>query len=393
MLDDLNAFASLLLDVGKQHPALSAFATAVVWLSGFVWRYTGDVELSERAKERRNSKRELKAKELAKADARRLISGQGNRAFRLGRVSASVHLVDFSLRGYTRQAINTKRVPNPGIVPPEYAGAYAVQMEVFQRKLEQREIFEGTPKLAPIRVVVDRSAGDESKVLYIEYCESLGYVHQRAAATVFQDLPDVERSAICHDPVSTMDPFFSNSLGISLAVITGDDHLVFVRRGGSTAVNENKIVCGVVEGLTIQDVHQQDIDPFRAAQRALKEELSIDLSPSETSAISITGFMFNDDFHEWNFVGYVDLRPFDGKYSVQSLIERKSIALAHDAWEIGDLEFIDFTPEKVAGYMLAYDDRMTNYAKVTAVLALVCTSVRPAEVAAVFAPFRAEADG
>ena len=385
MLDDLNTFASLLLNVGRQHPGLSALATATVWLSGFVWRYTGDVELSERAKERRKAKREAKARATAKADAQRLLSGMTSDAFRLGRVAASVHLVDFSPQGYTSQAISTKHVIESEDIPEEYSEPYTHQLDVFTQKLARREIFEGTPKLAPIRLVLDRAKGDESKMLYIEYSESRGYVHQRAATAVFQGLPKTSRQAICRDPISTMKPFFSNSLGVSLAVITSDDHLLFVRRGDSTAVNQGRIVCSVVEGLTIQDVHQQAIDPFRAAQRALKEELSIDLLHSETGAISITGLMFNDDFHEWNFVGHVDLRAFRGKYTVEQIIERKSLALAHDAWEIGALEFIDFRPETVAGYMLAYDDRLTNYAKVTAVLALVCTTSQPAAVAAAFA--------
>lgn len=387
MLDEFNAYLDIPLNWGKQHPILLSALTGVGgWLLGSVWKYTGDLALSERAKEKRKAKLDALAKARSKADAGRLMRGADSGGFRFGRVAASVRLVDFAPRGYGKHSISSRRVPLPSAAPAAHAAAYAAQLAVYRKKLSERTIFEGTPKIALQRVVLDRSTQDESKLLYLEFgvCES--YVHQRAATGVFQGLDAPARGEILRDPVVTMEPFFSNSLGISLAVITSDDHLVFVKRSGATAANQGRIVCGVVEGLTVQDMHQEDVDPYRAAQRALKEELSIDLAANEMGAVAVTGFLFNEEFHEWNFVGHVDLRQFPDKYTVRRIIENKSLSLAHDAWEIGELEFIDFVPDKIAGYMLALDDRLTNYAKVTAILALVATTKDLARVEKAFAP-------
>ncbi|MDO8310508.1 MAG: hypothetical protein Q7T25_01065, partial [Sideroxyarcus sp.] len=187
------------------------------------------------------------------------------------------------------------------------------------------------------------------------------------------------------EPLTTMEPFFSNSFGIIVAVITGDSQLVFVERGGATAVNGQKIVCGAVEGMTVQDLHQGSIDPYQAAARALHEELGLKLEPAEYGAITITACIFNDAHHEWNLVGYIDLRPFGDRHTSRTLVEHKSVAKAHDAWEVRDLVFVDFEPKKVSDYLLAFEDRIVNYAKVAAVLALLCAFGRPADVSAAFA--------
>jgi 8-oxo-dGTP pyrophosphatase MutT (NUDIX family) len=385
MLDDINAFATELLELGKTHPALSALFTLVVWLAGVAWRYTGDVALSENAKERRRAKREAAARTQLRADVQRLLASHQSGRFTFGRISTDVHVVDFLLTGYPKGSIISRKVDYVAEVPEKYAEGYADSLAMYKAKLANSEIFEGTPKIAPKRILLDRSQGEEAKILKFEYAQSPGYVHQRAASEVYRRLEPSARAELTLEPLTTMEPFFSNSLGIILAVITGDSQLVFVERGGSTAVNRERIVCGVVEGLTIQDLHQGSIDPYQAANRALNEELGINLEPAEFGAIKITACIFNDEFHEWNLLGYVDLRPLGAKYTSQTLVEYKSTAMAHDSWEVRDLVFLEFEPEKVSGYLLAFDDRVVNYAKVAAVLALMCAFGRPSDVAAAFA--------
>ncbi len=312
------------------------------------------------------------------------ISFGRQNSFQLGRLGATMHLVDFVQSSYPRGAIQSRRVSTSADIPPAYISAYARHLAIFSEKLNRREIFEGTPKVAPARIVLDRNKGDESKALYIEYCISRGYVHQRAATATFQGLPPADRESICRDPVATMVPFFSNSLGVSLGVISSDGKLVFVRRGGATAVNSGKIVCGVVEGMTVDDLSEQAIDPHLAARRALREELSIELTDADAKTISISGLAFNDDFHEWNFIGLADFRALAPRFSSREIEASKHLALAHDAWEVNALEFEDFSIESVAAYALANANRLTNYAKVTAVLALLCSGFKSADVTAAF---------
>jgi hypothetical protein len=316
------------------------------------------------------------------------ISTGRQNAFQLGRLGATMHLVDFTHTSYPQGAIQSRRVPTLDDAPPAYTLAYTRHLEAFKEKLNRREIFEGTPKIAPVRIVLDRKSGDESKAIYIEYSVSKGYVHQRAATATFQELSQADRALICQDPVATMVPFFSNSLGVSIGVISSDGKLTFVQRGGATAVNSKKIVCGVVEGMTVDDLSDQAIDPHLAARRALREELSIELAQADGEAISISGLAFNDDFHEWNFIGLADLRSLAPRFSSAEINASKHLALAHDAWEVNGLEFVDLSIESVAAYVLANANRLTNYAKVTAVLALLCAGFKSQDVTAAFASQR-----
>ncbi|WP_405222218.1 hypothetical protein [Lentisalinibacter sediminis] len=317
--------------------------------------------------------------------ASELAKQQNGKDFAFGRISTSVYVLDFCPLGYEPGFLVSEQESRIEEIPEEFRYAYERSLARFTEKLERREIYEGKAKIAPKAISVDRADGTEANRLRITYCLSKGYIHQRAATEVFQSLPEAKRRQLLREPPMTMHPFFSNNLGICVGIITGNGELLFVERG-ATAVNSGRIVCGAVEGMTVDDLTQGRIDPIRAAQRALLEEFGLNLDPNETSAIRVIACIFNNDFHEWNLVAYVDLRRFGDKYLSATFFDYITTGKPKDKWEGWALTAIPLKPKNIAGFVLAYEKRMTNYAIVTTIYTLLAAHGSREEVARAFDP-------
>ncbi|KAA1156220.1 hypothetical protein [Pseudoalteromonas fuliginea] len=133
-----------------------------------------------------------------------------------------------------------------------------------------------------------------------------------------------------------------------------------------------------------KDIVNGKLNPIVAASRALSEEFGINLDNEELSSIKIVSCIFNCDYHEWNLVGYVDLRRFGKKYISSVIFDYNSTAKAHDSWEVNELMFLDFEPKVIAGYLLSHENEVVNYSKVTAIFTLLSAYENRTEVAKAF---------
>jgi len=373
-----------LRDMIANHPLWSSLTALAIGALPYLFKYTIGVYISEKVKEYRKNQIDKKKLKSLVAQSEKLRDNQEGKLFSFGKAKASIYVLDYSVQGYSNDFLITKLLDSAPDCPSQYRAEYEKQFNYWNQKKNSGEIFEGAPKIALPRISVGRSPHNERKQIQVSICESPGYVHQRAATSVFQNLDTRDIDRIIKEPSHTMEPFFSNSFGILIGIITGDNKLIFVERGRGTSVNENRIVCGAVEGMTVGDISYGKLDAKKAASRALSEEFGINLEPNELSSIYIVSCVFNCDFHEWNLIGYVDLRDCGQKYISAHIHDYNTTAKGHDSWEVNEMIFIDFTPQKVAGYLLSHDDKIVNYSMVTAIYALLSAYDDKAEVTRAF---------
>ena len=380
----MNYFEDL-KELFSNYPYWSVITAFLIGSVPYLFKYTIGVYISEAVKERRRSKIDARSKNKLLNDANKLSKNQEGKLFSFGRASASVYVLDYNVQGYSKDFlitnINDYEIKTPSI----FSNSYKKKIKHWTEKKDNGEIYEGSPKIALNKITVDRAPVSEAKRLRIKISESPGYIHQRAATSIFLDLDDDRKKQYISEPSHTMEPFFSNSFGILIGIITGDSKLVFVERGSGTSVNSNRIICGAVEGMIMDDITAQKLDPVKAASRAMSEEFGINLEPQEVSAIKIVACVFNCDYHEWNLIGYIDLRDFGKKYISANIHDYNTTAKGHDSWEVNELIFIDFDPIALAGYLMSYENQVVNYSLVTAIYTLLSAYGNRAEVAKSFA--------
>ena len=287
--------------------------------------------------------------------------------FAIDGLRADVHVHEFVAgAGYDPRNIIVNLVdPQPHPVPEDLQGAYERRFGFWNTRLENNEIYEGPRKLAARRIRTTREGAGEQPRLVIDASWS-SYIHHRACSDVFRlDLTPSRRAGMLSSPAACDWP--SNSLGLLLAVVTGDGKLVFVSRSGETAVNQGRLLCSLAEALSEEDMRPRFVAKD-AVLRAIGEELGV--SPRRSGALdwSINGILFNQEHYEWNLFGVVMLGE---EYDCQQILEYFSGAKMKDRWEAGGrVEFVDFEEEAVARYLKKHAGSLTNYSLVVAVMAV-----------------------
>lgn len=303
----------------------------------------------------------------AAATNRRWIEKARGHAFSIAGFSTDVRVEDFVPgEGYDPRGIGVRMVADPAPGPPEHLrDAYEAALAGWSDRLERGEIYEGPAKLAARRVRPTRSGGEERPGLQIDVGRS-SYVHHRACSEVFRSaLSADERERMLADP--KLGGWASNSLGLLLAVVTGDRKLLFVPRSHATAVNGGKLVCSLAEALSEADIVEGRFSLRRAVERAMEEEIGVSPRTATDLAWSIHGALFNEPHFEWNLFGVVELSE---AYGERELIEYFSGAKMKDKWESGGApEFVQFREAPLAAYLARNAGRMTNYSLAVAIMA------------------------
>lgn len=304
-----------------------------------------------------------------------LAEGFNGRDFSFCGIRASIFVAAFDPRGIHRSEITATLGPADPIDSSragEEAGALYSRAEGrWRRELEEGRIFNGT-KLALRNFHPTRIGTHERSGLRLEFVQT-DYLTQRIWTSVYQGLPDARREEIARQYGSEVDPLFSNTFGVYLAVITQDNDLVFVRRGRRTAVNAGSIVCGVVEGMDERDLRPEDgqPDPYMTAYRGLAEELGIRIPPENSRVVELTALTLNTDYYEWNMLGIADFRKARGEGVTSGYIrELWTTGKGRDKHEAGDLDFVQYEPQAVGAYVRQNLGHFVNYALVSTVYAL-----------------------
>lgn len=352
-----------LREFAETYPLLT---NAIAFLGGSA----SDVYILEPLKRRRERRRKELEHARLQATTKAISEGLSGRLFSLAGVTTRIYVLDFSIDGYEPRALVSHQVSFSDVTPDQYKILYSHHRLRWDALLKARKIYDGAKGVTPRKVSIDRIGSAEKKSIRFDFSISPGYVHDRSVCDVFQSLDVPVRQKMVSEPSTTMEPFFSTGFGVMLSVITSDGLLTFARRSSSSAIHASKIVCGVAELTTEVDVHQKQFDVYETSRRALREELGINLQANELYAIEITACIFDTEYHEWTMLGHIDLRRLGKQYTSDVLLEYKATAKGHDAWEVADLYFIEFTPSAVAGYIQSHADQILDASKVGAIYAL-----------------------
>lgn len=373
----------------KQHSALWGL---VNFIAGLFGKLVFDILFGDRVKKAADQRRDKQRRTTGDANSAEVAKRLSGRLFSFGGLRTTIYVLDLNLNGYPPDALCSRPVAFDEKVPEKYAVLYREHRSKWVDKLATGQIFEGAKAVIPRRISTDRVGSKESKILRFEYSLTQGYVHGRTVADVFRNLDEASRAQIVLEPSETMDPFLSQGFGVYLAVISSDNQLAFTQRSSKLGVNPGRIMCGVAELTNELDVLNDRVDLFVTANRALSEELGINLQQDEFSSIKLTACIFDTQYHAWAMVGSVDLRGFPGKYSSDVLLEYTSTAKARDKWEFAELLFIPFTADSVAGYINSHSDLLIDAGKVTAVYALLALLPSRKEIAHAFKLYSDDAE-
>lgn len=291
----------------------------------------------------------------------------------------------FDSRGIRREAIVSRLVrdakPPLAEVDEGTRKLYVEAKRFWDERLREGTIFNGR-KLA-LRYF-HPSRGEHEEMAYRLDFAPTEYVVQRAWNTVYQQLGAAGRAPFIAEGGSRVSSLYSNTFGVSLAVISADGHLLLARRGLQTAVSTGMYTSGCAEGMDDRDLHADTghPDPYLTAYRGLSEELGLRLDPA-TDAVKITCLVLRTDVYEWGMLGMADLRNLATESWTRAHIQELwSNAKGRDKYEIGGLEFVPFAPGPVAAFLGAHRHEIEPYALVATIYALLSCFPRRAVIAA-----------
>lgn len=141
-------------------------------------------------------------------------------------------------------------------------------------------------------------------------------------------------------------PYFSNSFGISLCVITKDNYLFFVKRSNKVSSNKNTYNISVNEGLSRtfdRKVTTQAPDIYRCALRGVIEELGINTVTQ--SDIVLLSFGVDTTYAQWGMLGMVHVDE-----TAEEILRQRTRSVK-DKWETEEIEAVRFELKDVLHYV------------------------------------------
>lgn len=303
-----------------------------------------------------------------------LMSDFIGKNFSIADISSSVFIASYAPDGFRSKNIRTKLCSDMDYELNTKHKADEVLLNKmtthWKNELDEQRIFNGR-NYALVSYDFPRHEFNEELGLRLNFLNN-DYVNQRIRTSLYHSLDKNTQNLILNDTKDLVDKYYSTTFGVSLAVITHDDRMVFVNRGQLTAVNSGTVVCGVVEGMDERDLSSEgNPDPYMTAYRGLKEELGIELSTEQYDAVKLNAFILNIDYYEWGMIGIADFR--DRRYSEFTsafLIEQWKLGKGKDKYEVNGFDSVDFEPKAVAKYIEEKKSKIVNYAFVATIYAL-----------------------
>jgi transcriptional regulator with XRE-family HTH domain len=252
---------------------------------------------------------------------------------------------------YLPQHIRSHYIPFAEKLPEELQ----VRREQVEHEQEQRRV-KGLPTFwngqiyAVDRFIIGREPINEDMTLDLWFRPSNYY-------TFLATNMSLSESALRETYLTDVDwseavPYFSNSFGVSLAVVTSDGHTVFTQRGKSVGTRPKVYDTSVIEGLSRpldRGTTGEAPDVYRCACRGLSEELGLHESVDYAVA-DITFLSFGVDTR-------YALRGLTGMVKIHRSID-KLLSIwkngARDRFENHKLLPVPFTPKDVISFAYAH---------------------------------------
>jgi hypothetical protein len=143
-------------------------------------------------------------------------------------------------------------------------------------------------------------------------------------------------------------PFFSNSLGINIAVISADGYVVISRRAevvGSRPSEYNISANEALSRLLDRDTDSYAPNMYRCAIRGVTEELGLELNASD---IALLSFGVDTQYCQWGLLGMANTH-----FTADEIMHLRAQGV-QDKWENGRLYVVRFTPDDVAQFVFSH---------------------------------------
>ena len=147
-------------------------------------------------------------------------------------------------------------------------------------------------------------------------------------------------------------PFFSNSFGIYLLVLTADDQVLFTHRGQGVGSRPGEYSVSVCEGLGVIDTSPrsaQMLDLYGCAERGLSEELGLKESEDFTTEdIHFLSFGVDSWYSQWGLLGFVKVQK-----TAQAILNYRKVGVK-DRMENAQIYVVPFDIDAVVSFVFAH---------------------------------------
>jgi len=213
--------------------------------------------------------------------------------FSFGKLKTTWKTLDGDGRSvYLPQHIRSHYIPFAEELPEELQiRRNQIQQEQEQKREQGSPSFWNGEIYAVDRFVIGREPTHENITLDLWFRPSDYYTFLATNMSLRE--PELRKKYLSDVDWNETIPYFSNSFGVSLAVITSDRYTVFTQRGKSVGTRPKVYDAGIVEGLSRpidRGTTGEAPDIYRCACRGLAEELglyeSVDFSVSDITFLS-----------------------------------------------------------------------------------------------------------
>ncbi len=270
----------------------------------------------------------------------------------IGRVGTAQDSLDGDGRSiYLPQHIRAHYIPFAEELPEELQfRRNQIQQEQEQNREQGLPFFWNGQIYALDRFVIGREPINEDITLDLWFRPSDYYTF--LATNMSLKEPALREKYLADVDWSEAVPYFSNSFGVSLAVVTSDGYTVFTQRGKSVGTRPKVFDTSVIEGLS-RPIDRGTIgeapDVYRCACRGLAEELGLHESV-DFSVADITFLSFGVDTR-------YALRGLTGMVKIKRSIEKLLLLWdngVRDKFENQKLFPVPFTPKDVVSFAYSH---------------------------------------
>jgi len=272
--------------------------------------------------------------------------------FSFGKLETTWKTLDGDGKGiYLPQHIHSHYIPFVQELPKELQERRDKIQQEQERKREQGLPFFWNGEIYALdRFVIGREPANENMTLDLWFRPSDYYTF--LATNMSLKEPELREKYLANIHWHEAIPYFSHSFGVSLAVITSDEYVIFTQRGKNVGSRPGTYETGVVEGLSRpvdRSTSGEAPDVYRCACRGLAEELglyeSIDFSVSDIIFLS---FGVDTRYSLRGLTGMVKVRT-----SMEKLMSRWNNGV-RDKFENQKLFPIPFTPKDVVAFAYSH---------------------------------------
>jgi transcriptional regulator with XRE-family HTH domain len=252
---------------------------------------------------------------------------------------------------YLPQHIRSHYIPFAQELPEELqVRRNHIQHEQEQKREQGLPFFWNGEIYTLDRFVIGREPINEDMTLDLWFRPSDYYTF--LATNMSLNEPELREKYLADVDWSETIPYFSNSFGVSLTVVTSDGYTVFTQRGKSVGTRPKVYDTSVIEGLSRpidRSTTGEAPDVYRCACRGLAEELglyeSVDFSVAD---ILFLGFGVDTRYALRGLNGVVKIKP-----SRDKLLRRWDNG-ARDKFENHKLFPVLFTPKDVVSFAYSH---------------------------------------